>query len=76
MVKAFVLVEMVAGQSTKLVNTLSERSEFVNVARVTGPYDMIAVVEADDINKISDVVTTQIHSLQGVVKTTTCVSLE
>ena len=76
MVKAFVLVEMVAGQSVKLVNTLSGRSEFVNVARVTGPYDVIAVVVADDINKISDVVTDQIHSLQGVVKTTTCVSLE
>lgn len=76
MVKAFVLVEMVAGQSVKLVNTLSGRSEFVNVARVTGPYDVIAVVEADDINKISDVVTDQIHALQGVVKTTTCVSLE
>jgi DNA-binding Lrp family transcriptional regulator len=44
--------------------------------RVTGPYDVIAVLEATDINRISDIVADEIHSLPGVVRTTTCVSLE
>ncbi len=76
MVKAFVLVEMVAGHSTRLVSALSQRPELTDVARVTGPYDVIAVVEAADINRISDVVAEHIHSFQGVVRTTTCVSME
>ena len=76
MVRAYVLIEMVAGHSRNLVETLKKRQVVKDVDRVTGPYDVVAVLEASDINKISDIVTDQIHSLAGVVRTTTCISLE
>ena len=76
MVRAYVLIEMVAGHSRNLVETLKKRQVVKDVDRVTGPYDVVAVLEAPDINKISDIVTDQIHSLAGVVRTTTCISLE
>ena len=76
MVKAYILIQMVAGHSRDLVSSL-ERSEAVKtVERVTGPYDVIAVLEAADINQISDIVAKEIHSLQGVVRTTTSVSID
>ena len=76
MVKAYILIEMVAGHSRNLVETLEKRRPVTDVDRVTGPYDVMAIVEATDINKISDIVAEEIHSLPGVVRTTTCISLE
>ncbi len=76
MVRAYVLIEMAAGHSTNLVNLLRGRSDVTDADRVTGPYDVIAVLEAEDLAQINEVVTTEIHHLEGVVRTITCVSLE
>ena len=76
MVRAYVLIEMVTGHSRNLVEELKKREVVEDLDRVTGPYDVIAVLKASDINRISDIVAEEIHSLPGVVRTTTCVSLE
>ena len=76
MVTAYVLIEMVAGRSRDLVSALEKRPVVREVDRVTGPFDVIVVLEADDLNKISEIVAAEIHTLPGVVRTTTCVSLE
>jgi DNA-binding Lrp family transcriptional regulator len=76
MVRAFVLIGMEAGHSRNLVTSLEGQPGVYAVDRVTGPYDVIAVLEAENINAISDIVATEIHSLSGVVRTTTCVSME
>ena len=76
MVRAYILIEMVAGHSRALVASLKGRASVAGVDRVTGPFDVVAVLEANDINAISDIVTSEIHSLEGVVRTTTCVCLE
>ena len=75
MVKAYVLVEMEAGHSRDLVDTLKQRKSVKDVDRVTGPYDVIAVLEADDLDQVSDVVATELHAHPGVVRTTTCVCI-
>ena len=66
---------MMAGHSRNLVNSLRERQVVEDVDRVTGPFDVIAILEAEDIHQISDIVAAEIHSGEGVVRTTTCVSL-
>ena len=76
MVTAYVLIEMAAGHSRGLVNTLKKRHVVKEVDRVTGPYDVIAVLEAPTLDKISETVAAEIHVLSGVVRTITCVSLE
>lgn len=76
MVTAYILIEMVAGHSRALAETLIGKPGVKDVDRVTGPWDVIAVIEAEDINGISDVVNSEIHTLPGIVRTTTCVSLE
>ena len=75
MVRAYILIEMVAGHSRKLVASLQGRASVAGVDRVTGPFDVIAILEGNDINAISDIVTSEIHSLEGVVRTTTCICL-
>ena len=75
MVKAYVLIEMVAGHSTALVDALSGRSGITGIDRVTGPYDVVVIVEADDLNDVSILVNGEIHTQAGVVRTTTCVAM-
>jgi DNA-binding Lrp family transcriptional regulator len=38
---------------------------------ITGPYDVIALVEADDLRQLSDVVVSQIQATPGVLRTMT-----
>ncbi len=75
MVRTYVLIEMTAGHSRSLVETVRGLDGVKDVARVTGPYDVIVVLEAEGVDEISDIVSQQIHSMAGVVRTTTCVSM-
>lgn len=73
MVRAYILIEMAAGRSGELVNSLKEVTAVKSVARVTGPYDVIAVLESKDLPSITEMVAKHIHSNDGVLKTTTSV---
>ena len=42
---------------------------------VTGPYDIISVVMAPDLNAVGDLVTSEIHTINGIVRTVTCLSV-
>ena len=75
MVKAYVLIEAKVGSSTRLMNALKENSSVITASRVTGPYDVIAVVQGDDLGRVHDLVTEQIHHLDGVLRTTTSVAV-
>lgn len=75
LVRTYVLVEMAAGHSRSLVEAVEGMDGAKDVVRVTGPYDVIVVLEADGVDEISDIVSRRIHSMTGVVRTTTCVSV-
>ena len=75
MVKAYVLIEMVAGYSTQFVEAMASRPGVTLTDRVTGPYDVLVVVQAEDLNSLSRLVQGEIHTQQGVVRTTTCVAI-
>ena len=75
MVKAYVLIEAKVGSSTRLMKTLKDNPSVVSASRVTGPYDVIAVVQEEDLGRIHDLVTEQIHHLDGVLRTTTSVAV-
>lgn len=76
MVKAYVFIQVAAGHSRDVVSALLNNPNVVSASRVTGPYDVIAVIQADALNAIHDLITEKIHRLQGVVRTTTSVSVE
>ena len=76
MVRAFILIEVAAGYSTAVVDSLAGQSGIVDVVRVTGPVDVIAIVTAPTIRGVSDLVGEKVHTLQGVIRTTTCVALQ
>ena len=46
-----------------------------DVDTVTGPFDVIAMVEADDLNALASCITGSIQTVAGVKRTTTCLSI-
>ena len=73
--KAFILVETAVGRTKEVVSVLNKMEGLKSVDTVTGPYDIIAVVEADDLNKIGDLITGKIHAIEGISRTVTCLAV-
>jgi DNA-binding Lrp family transcriptional regulator len=73
--KAFVLIETVVGKNKDVVTALRQLAGVKSVDVVTGPYDIIAVVEGETLNDIGEVVTSKIHPISGISRTVTCLAL-
>jgi DNA-binding Lrp family transcriptional regulator len=73
--KAFVLIETAIGKTGEVVSHLKSVDGIASVDAVTGPYDVIVVLEADDLNTIGESVTNNIHQVGSVVRTVTCLAV-
>ena len=73
--KAFVLIETAAGKTKEVVAEISHLEGVKSVDPVTGPYDVIAIVEAENLNNIGDLVTSKIHPVSGISRTVTCLAI-
>ncbi len=73
--KAFVLIETVVGKNKDVVTALRQLNGVKSVDVVTGPYDIIAIVEGETLNDIGEVVTSKIHPIGGISRTVTCLAL-
>ena len=73
--KAYILIETTVGKSADVSEVLTDLPDVVNVDAVTGPYDIIAIVSSNDLNSVGELVTNDIHTIPGIVRTVTCLSL-
>ena len=73
--KAYILIETAVGRSRNVISRLASLEGIQTVDAVTGPYDIIAVVGASDLNAVGDLVTSEIHTINGIVRTVTCLSV-
>ena len=69
------LIETAVGKIRDVANSLQSLEGIQSVDVVTGPYDVIAVVSADDMNAVGRLITESMHTIPGVVRTVTCVSV-
>ena len=73
--KAFVLIETAVGRSKEVSTALKQLEGIKSVDPVTGPYDIIAIIEAKSLNDIGDLVTGKIHPITGISRTVTCLAI-
>lgn len=73
--KAFVLIETVVGKSKEVVGALRQVKGVRSADTVTGPYDVIAIIEGKALSDISDLVTSKIHPMAGISRTVTCLAV-
>lgn len=72
---AYLLVETAVGKTRDVASKLKGLKGVESVDVVTGPYDIIAVISAGDMTVVGNLVTGQIHTVPGVVRTVTCVAV-
>ena len=73
--KAFVLIETAVGKSREVVTALGKLKGVTSVDTVTGPYDIIAILQGESLNDIGDLVTGKIHPIPGIARTVTCLAI-
>ena len=73
--KAYLLVETAVGKTRDVATTLKNLEGIETVDVVTGPYDIIAMISADDMAVVGNLVTGSIHTVPGTVRTVTCVAV-
>jgi len=73
--KAFVLIETAVGKNKEVLAALRQLDGMKSVDVVTGPYDVIAIIEGVDLNAIGDLVTGKIHPIAGISRTVTCLAV-
>jgi len=74
--KAFVLIETVVGKNKEVIAALRQLKGMKSVDTVTGPYDVIAIIEGETLNDIGDLVTGKIHPITGISRTVTCLAIQ
>lgn len=72
--RAYILIETSVGKTSQVAESLAKIDGILSVDVVTGPYDVIACIEASDIASIGNLVTENMH-LNGVQRTVTCISV-
>lgn len=75
MARAFVLIETTVGKTKDVYSALEKVEGIKSIDVVTGPYDIITVVEGEDLNNIGNLVTGKIHPVPGITRTVTCLSI-
>ncbi len=77
--RAYVLIEASVGKAQIVYKGAQHlelsQARIVSVDVVTGPFDVIALLEADDLDKLGQAITDSIQKVDGVQRTTTCLTL-
>jgi DNA-binding Lrp family transcriptional regulator len=83
--RAFVLINVGSGKAKDLSVSMARKEVLKAIGKidgvilaqvVTGPYEIIAVVEADGLTEIGNIVTSKIARIPGIDQWTVCVGIE
>ena len=77
--RGYVLIEAEVGRAKGVGEAVlalrHADARVTSVDTVTGPYDVIVQMEADDLDKLGNCITDGIQSIEGVQRTTTCLAV-
>lgn len=79
-VRGYILIESEVGEAKSVGEAVQRLSHpdarVISVDTVTGPFDVIVQLEADDLDKLGNCITDGIQRVEGVQRTTTCLSIK
>jgi len=73
--RAYVLIETAVGKTKEVAAAIGQLEGITSVDPVTGPYDIIVVVERESLNEVGELVTGEIHPIAGIYRTVTCLAI-
>lgn len=71
-VKAYVLIQTEVGKASSVADASRAIPGVVSAEDVTGPYDVIVVTEADNVDELGQMVVSKIQLVEGITRTLTC----
>lgn len=75
-IKAYVLIQASAGKSKAVRDSVSKLEGVSSAKLVTGTFDVIALVEAQDFKVLSELVIARIQAVEGVERSQTAIIYE
>jgi DNA-binding Lrp family transcriptional regulator len=76
MVNAYILVQTEVGKAGQVTEQIRGLDGISQVDGVTGPYDVIARVEAEDLDSLAKSVVMPMQEIEGITRTLTCPVLQ
>ena len=72
MVQAYILIQTEVGKAADVARQIAEISGVTQAEGVTGPYDVVVRVSAEDVDALGKLVASQIQAVAGITRTLTC----
>jgi DNA-binding Lrp family transcriptional regulator len=74
--KAYILITTQTSQVKQALASVREISQVKAADPVTGPFDIIALIEGADMKEIGDIVVNEVQKAPGISRTLTCLVVE
>jgi len=74
-VRAYICIECNVGSTREVIEGLKHFKGIKSVETVTGPYDIIAILELESLHEIGDLVTQNVQKVNGITRTVTCIAV-
>ena len=72
MVQAYILIQTDVGRAASVATAIAGLEGVALAEDVTGPYDVIARVEAATVDELGKLVIAKIQDVEGITRTLTC----
>jgi DNA-binding Lrp family transcriptional regulator len=71
-VQAYILVQTEVGKAAAVAAEIAGIAGVISAEDVTGPYDVIVRAEAEDVNRLGQLVVARVQGVGGITRTLTC----
>jgi DNA-binding Lrp family transcriptional regulator len=71
-VQAYILIQTEVGKAAAVAAAVSALDGVAQAEDVTGPYDVIVRIEADNVDDLGKLVVARIQGVDGITRTLTC----
>ncbi len=72
MAVAYILIQTEVGKAEQVSRNVRSIAGVREADNVTGPYDVVVKVEADNVDQLGRLVVSEIQMIQGITRTLTC----
>jgi DNA-binding Lrp family transcriptional regulator len=71
-VQAYILIQTEVGKAREVAATIQDIPGVAQVEAVTGPYDVIVLSEAPNVDELGKLVVSKVQAVAGITRTLTC----
>lgn len=72
MVQAYILIQTEVGKARDVARAISQIEGVARVDAVTGPYDVIVLSEARNVDELGKMIVSKVQLVSGITRTLTC----